>query len=98
MRRPPPKKRMGQATGRRELRGEILGVRELASLFGSSEGFVRKRAARGMLPVRRYGGRLVFIRTEVLKFLEALDGVGLEEALRNVAAYRGQRADVTMEP
>jgi Helix-turn-helix domain len=65
----PVGRRAGQATGRRRLNGEILDVHGVAELLGCSENFVRARAARHLLPHRRWGGRLIFIRKEILEFL-----------------------------
>jgi len=60
-----------------------------AEFFDSKEGFVRARAARGQLPHRKLGGRLVFLRAEIEAFLAALPGVTSAEALENVRARTG---------
>lgn len=85
----PPRKRPGQALGRRSLNGTVKDVASLAAMLGVSEGKVRSAAARGMLPHRRWGGRVVFLAQEVEAFLAALPGVSAKEALENVKRGRG---------
>lgn len=86
----PPRKRAGQASGRRRLDGEVLDVATVAVLLGTSEKCVRARIARGLLPHRRFGGRIVVLADELEIFLAALPGISAEKALRNVAARNGQ--------
>lgn len=86
----PPKKQKGKATGARRLNGEALDVAGAAQLLGATSNTVRARAKRGLLPCRRWGGRLIFLREEVLAFLAALPGTTLKEALENVAARQGE--------
>jgi hypothetical protein len=83
---PPPAKQSGHATGRRRLAGELLDVAGAAELLGLTEKAVRARVARRCLPFRRWAGRIVFRRAELLEFVEKLDGVGLGEALANASA------------
>lgn len=66
-----------------------MDVATLARRFGVTEKFIRARASRGLLPARRWGGRLIFLEDEINRFLEALPGVGVEEALANVRVRRG---------
>jgi hypothetical protein len=89
-----PKKSAGQATGPRPRRldGEVLDITATAALLGTSAHTIRARAARGLLPHRRWAGRIVFLRREVLEFLTKLDGCTLAEALANVATRTGGRS------
>ena len=79
----PPKKKLGQATGPRTIKGAILDVHALAREWGITENTVRSRVARHLIPFRRWGGRVVFIRGELDSFLKSLPGVSTEEALNN---------------
>ena len=85
----PPKKQAGDATGRRALNGMTKDVATLAKLLGTTEGKVRSAVGRGLLPYRRWGGRLVFLEDEVQEFLVRLPGVTVEAALANVAHRHG---------
>ncbi|MBN1566230.1 MAG: helix-turn-helix domain-containing protein [Acidobacteria bacterium] len=62
---------------------EILTVRQVAELLGISEKAARCRVSQGLLPFRRWGGSLVFLRKEILAFLEALPGTSLKDATEN---------------
>jgi hypothetical protein len=62
----------------------MLDVHGAARLTGDTEKGIRAKIARGILPYRRLGGRVVFLRAELLAFLERLPGVRLEDALANV--------------
>ena len=84
----PPRKKPGQQIGPRRFDGAMLDVYGAARLTGDTEKGVRAKVARGLLPYRRLGRRVVFLRTELLAFLESLPGVRLEEALAN-AVGRG---------
>jgi hypothetical protein len=88
MRTPPPTKKAGQAKGPRSLNGEVLDVAAVAALLGATVKTVRARAARGLLPCRRWGSRLIFLHAEVLAFLGQLEGTSVQEALQNVATRR----------
>lgn len=90
MRKAPPKKKQGQALGRRRLNGSVKDVAAMAAMLGVSEGKVRSVVARGLLPHRKWGGRIVFLAAEVDAFFAALPGVRAEEALANEGARRGQ--------
>lgn len=63
----------------------MLDVRTAAAELGVSEKTIRTRAARRLLPFRRFGGRLLFLRDELDQFFRALDGCDLDEARRNLA-------------
>ena len=85
--RNPPKKRKGQCKGPRRIAGEILDAATAAELFGGTERLWYSRAARGIVPFRKWGGRLVFLRSELESFFaSSLPGVSLDEARSNIQA------------
>ena len=63
--------------------GEILDVSSAAAFLGISEKSLRARVARRMIPFKRWGGRVCFLRGELLDFLRSLDGCRIDEALQN---------------
>jgi hypothetical protein len=65
------------------LPGEILDVSAAAAFLGISEKGLRARVARRMIPFKRWGGRVCFLRGELLDFLRSLDGCRVDEALQN---------------
>jgi hypothetical protein len=82
--RHPPKKLPGQQAGRRRIAGsggllDVAGVAE--GWFHGSEKAVYAQVARHQIPFRRFGRRLVFLRSELDRYFAALDGVTLDEAL-----------------
>jgi hypothetical protein len=83
LRKQPPPKRAGRATGTRTLNAELLDIRSAnAEFFGAqSEKMLRARIARGTVPYRRLGGRIVFLRSELVAFFASLDGVTVDEAI-----------------
>jgi hypothetical protein len=83
MRRPPPRKQKGTATGPRRLSGEVMDVATAAAWLGVKDKCVRARVARRQLPYRRWGGRVVFLKAELLAYLGRLPGVTLEQAIGN---------------
>ena len=88
MKKQPPKKQKGQAIGQRKINGEILDVAAVADWLGVPQGMIRARVARQQIPYRKWGGRILFRRSEVIRYLEALEGVSVEEALANENARR----------
>lgn len=65
------------------LPGEILDVSAAALFLGITEKGLRARVARRMIPFKRWGGRVCFLRGELLDFLRSLDGCRVDEALQN---------------
>ena len=61
-----------------------------ADFFGGSTDLVRSRAPNGSLPYRKWGGRIIFLRSEIAKFLSGLPGITPEQAKANLAARRGE--------
>jgi len=88
--RKPPKRLAGWGRGRRSLAGQLMDVRACSELIGGTEDQIRSRAAHGLLPYRKWAGRVVFLRPEIMEFLEALPGVSLADARANAAARRGE--------
>lgn len=86
MRKPPPPKKAGKRTGRRRFDGALWDIATGANQLGVTEKALRSQIARGLIPYRRLGGRIVFLRDEVTAFLRQLPGVDAQTALANVAA------------
>lgn len=86
----PPRKQKGQAIGPRTLAGEILDVTGAANTYGGSPKMWRGRVARRLVPFRRWGGRVIFLRSELdAFFMQSLKGCLLEEAVVNDEIRRG---------
>jgi excisionase family DNA binding protein len=69
---------------------ELLYVADVARLLSCSEKAIRRRIERGLLPHRRLGGRVIFLRSEIEAFLAMLPGVTLDEARANLALRSGE--------
>ncbi len=82
-RRPPPKKQ-GQAQNRRAFNGILMDVLGLASYLGTSEHTIRSRVRRREIPFKKMGGRLLFLKHEIDRYLEQLPGCDLDEAVQNL--------------
>lgn len=74
----PPQRKVGQGRGHRPINGLLLGVREAAKFLGYTEKSLRTRIARGRIPYRREGGRIVFVRAELDRWVDSLPGVRLD--------------------
>jgi hypothetical protein len=68
---------------------KLLDVTGAALFLGRDERWIRRRLSRGLLPYRRFAGRIVFLRTELEQFITNLPGVSLDEAKKNLD-LRGQ--------
>jgi hypothetical protein len=79
----PPRKPADKKTGPRRLNGDAMDIDSTAKFLGATPKLVRARYARRQLPGRKWGGRVVFLRSELLEFLRGLDGVPVAEALAN---------------
>jgi hypothetical protein len=82
--RVPPRKQHGQGTGPRRVNGALLDVASGAVFLGVTEKALRARVARRLVPFRRFGGRLVFVRAELETFVSTLAGCSVSEAIANV--------------
>ena len=92
MRKAPPKKRPGQGKGPRTLNGELMAVAAVATFLGCNPKVVRARIGRGLLPHRRWGGRIIVLRSELIQFMQRLEGTSVDEAVKNQRA-RGNGGD-----
>ena len=89
-RRPPPKKQKDVKTGPRRIAGKVLDVATQAQYLGETEKQLRAQIARGIIPYRKLGGRIIFIADEVTEFLRQLPGVDAQQALAIIAERNGQ--------
>jgi len=92
VRKAPPKKRPGQGKGPRTFNGEVMDKAALADFLGCSKKTADARIARGLVPHRKWGGRIIVLRSELIQFIQRLEGTSVAEALRNQRA-RGGRDD-----
>jgi hypothetical protein len=89
MSRKPPRKQSGQAKRPRRFDGLLAkDIAGQAGELGETEKALRAQVARGTIPYRRLGGRIIFLPDEIREFLRQLPGVTAEQALANVAARR----------
>jgi hypothetical protein len=82
--RMPPTKKPGQGVGPRRVNGIVMDVATAASFIGVTPKAIRGQVTRRLIPFRRLGGRIVFIRREIETWLTSLEGCPVEEALANV--------------
>ncbi len=61
---------------------EFLPIKEIAQIYGWSEKSLRQRIARGGLPFRRLGGRILISIIDLDDFLHRLPGCSVDEALK----------------
>lgn len=66
------------AVNQTNIRNFLITV-ECANLIGRSPGAVRNLVMRRAIPFRKPGGRLLFIKTEILKWVDGAPGVTLEQ-------------------
>lgn len=86
--RRPPRRQPGQGRGPRTVNGLALDVRSVSALCGWSEKATRAMIERRLIPFRRLGGRIVFLRSELDAWLQALPGCAPGEARRNAEERR----------
>lgn len=86
--RTPPRRQKGQGKGARTVNGAALDVRGASAFYGVTEKTTRGLVARRMIPFRKLGGRVLFLRAELEQWLVTLDGCTLEEAQANQEARR----------
>lgn len=84
-----PGRKKGQGRPRR-FGGEMRDIRGLAEQYDTTETTIRSLVARGLLPHRRLSGRIVFLKSELDRFLLALPGVTADEAIQNILERRGE--------
>lgn len=83
-----PGRRPGQGTRPRRMNGALLDVHHAALFLGVTEKTLRARVGRRLVPFKRFGGRVVFEKTELEIFLKSLDGCSTDEAIDNLRARR----------
>lgn len=76
-----------------ETHGAVLDVAGAASFLGSTASAVRHRVARRLLPFRRLGSRIVFLRSEIEQFLATRPGCTVQEAQKNLEGRRPHGLD-----
>jgi len=89
-----PRKQVGQGTGPRAFNGLALDVRGASVFYGGTEKQTRGLVARRLIPFRRLGGRIIFLRSELEMWLSTLDGCTLAEAKTNRAARQAAESAV----
>lgn len=87
--RKPPKKQPGQGTGPRAINGAALDVRAASGFYGGTDKQTRGLVERRLIPFRRLGGRIVFLRSELEAWLQDLPGCTLDEARASREVRRG---------
>ena len=85
----PPKKKPGQGTGPRTFNGAAVDVRGASVFLGGTEKQTRGLVERRLIPFKRLGGRIIFLRAELEAWLSNLDGCTLAEAKTNLEMRRG---------
>ena len=86
----PPRKAAGRPMGQRTIDGLALDVRHAARFLGGTEKQVRAMVARRLIPHRRLGGRIIFLRPELEQWLASLPGCPLAEAHASLAIRTGK--------
>ena len=87
-RKPPPRRKPGMGKGPRVLNGAVLDVRNATLMLGGTEKRTRGQVSRHLIPFRQWGGRIVFLRTELEQWLASLPGCSLAEAQANLQARK----------
>jgi hypothetical protein len=83
-RKNPPLKKLGMGKGPRRISGGIMeDLPNAARFLGVSEKALRARVMRRLVPYRRWGGRIIFLRKELESFFNGLSGCPMDEAIRN---------------
>jgi hypothetical protein len=65
--------------------GQVLYINDAATRLGKTPKALRGDVARRLIPFRKLGGRVIFLRDELDAFLKNLPGCRLEEAQVNMA-------------
>jgi hypothetical protein len=65
----------------------------VAAWLDESEDSVRAQTARGLLPHRYLGRRLIYLKHELEQYFEQLPGLTLQQALHNLRSRNGQQGD-----
>ena len=71
------------------MKNAMCDLTEAAEILGITQKALRARVARQAVPYRKLGGRVMFVRAELERFIEALPGVSLESALeRSIGVWK----------
>ena len=68
---------------------QVLDISSAAELLGMTPKGIRKRVERRMIPFKKWGSRICFVRAELESFIASLPGCTVEEAQNNEEAKRG---------
>lgn len=71
-----------------EMWPDVLDVAKAARLLGMTERALRGRVARRLVPYRRYGSRIIFLKHELERLIADLPGVSIAEARNNLQGRR----------
>jgi hypothetical protein len=88
-RKPRHKKQHGEGIGPRTINGAALDVRGASYFYGGTVKQTRGLVERRLIPFKRLGGRIIFLRAELETWLQSLAGCSLDEALENREARHG---------
>lgn len=88
-RQTPPRKQAGQGRGPRRIDGAALDVRGASAFYGGTEKQTRGLVDRRLIPFKRLGGRIVFLRAELEAWLASLDGCTIDQAQENLRVRKG---------
>jgi hypothetical protein len=80
----PPRKKPEQTQKRRTINGYILDVSAAAQFLGSTDKSLRAMVARRVVPFRRLNSRIIFLKEELVEFLQHLPGCSMDEARHNL--------------
>jgi hypothetical protein len=58
---------------------EFLSTEEVGALIGRSPGALRNLVLRRQIPFRKPGGRLMFLRREILEWIEGAPGLRIDD-------------------
>lgn len=87
--RRPPRKQSGQGCGPRRIDGAALDMRGGSIFFGWTEKKTRGMVERKLIPFRRLGARIIFIRAELETWLANLPGCTIDQAQENLRVRKG---------
>jgi len=85
----PPAPRTKRAP--RSFTGAALDVHACASLLGTSTRSIRGLVAKKVIPFRKLGSRIIFLRSEIESWVANLPGCSVEEAQENIQRWEGDR-------
>lgn len=60
---------------------KFLDTNECAKLINRTPGSVRRLVMRGLIPFKKPGGRLMFPRSEIERWIEASPGMSVDEVI-----------------